>query len=56
MTLIEVLFFFDSTIAVYYSAGYGLLQKVVKTRTNDATGKGQGEFSMVSFSFSENMI
>ncbi|KAL0640151.1 hypothetical protein Q9L58_000709 [Maublancomyces gigas] len=33
-----------NTIAVYYSAGYGLLQKVVKTRTNDATGQGQGAF------------
>lgn len=52
MPLIGVLFF-DSTIAVYYSAGYGLLQKVVKTRTNDATGKGQGAF--IKF-FSGNVI
>lgn len=46
MSLIGGLFF-DSTIAVYYSAGYALLQKVVKTRVNDATGKGQGELIQV---------
>lgn len=33
-----------STIAVYYSADYAPLRKVVETRENDATGKGQGEY------------
>ncbi|KAI5851108.1 hypothetical protein DFP73DRAFT_536001 [Morchella snyderi] len=36
-----------STIAVYYSADYAPLRKVVETRANDATGKGQAHIGIL---------
>ncbi|PWW79783.1 Glycoside Hydrolase Family 131 protein [Tuber magnatum] len=37
----------DNTISVWYSSGYALLSEVVKTRANNATGKGQAHIGIL---------
>ncbi|KAG0129225.1 hypothetical protein HOY82DRAFT_416019 [Tuber indicum] len=37
----------DNTISVWHSTGYGLLSEVVKTRANNATGKGQAHIGIL---------
>jgi len=37
----------DSTISAWYSSGYGFMSEVVKTRANNATGKGQAHIGIL---------
>ncbi|RPB06233.1 hypothetical protein L873DRAFT_1756752 [Choiromyces venosus 120613-1] len=37
----------NNTISAWYSGGYGLMREVVKTRANNATGKGQAHIGVL---------